>query len=103
MSMEKIATILSISAAALTVLAILVAAVVCTVRLIKKAKSKNSPGGEKITVEEAIDIVMAILPFGVKILHAISKNKESADPTPQKEEESAEPEKIEPEEFKRSY
>lgn len=103
MSMEKIATILSISAAALTVLAILVAAVVCTVRLIKKAKSKNSPGGEKITVGEAIDIVMALLPFGVKILNAISKDKESADPMPQKEEESAAPEKIEPENSKRSY
>ena len=86
MSIEKIAQIASLSAAILTVLAIIVAAVICTVRLVKKAKDKSSPGGKKITVEELQEIILTLLPFGAKILEVISKEKKQEEPGEEKKE-----------------
>lgn len=70
--MEKIATIFSLVAAAATVAAILIAAIVCLAKLIKKAKEKDSDGGITITPEEWKKILISLLPFGVKILEAVS-------------------------------
>ena len=98
--MEKIVQISSLCAAILTVAAILFAVVVCLVRLIKKAKEQESPGGKKITSEEWVEIIVALLPFGVKILNLISKaskeeerkeeEKSVRTPAPEPEPETAE-------------
>lgn len=67
MSIEIISKWLSLTAAGLTVLAILVAAIIVLAKGIKAAKQKKSAGGEKITAEEWKEIALKLLPFGVKI------------------------------------
>lgn len=67
MSIEIISKWLSLAAAGLTVLAILVAAIIVLAKGIKAAKQKKSAGGEKITAEEWKEIALKLLPFGVKI------------------------------------
>ena len=46
-------------------------------RKFKKAKADNSPGGKKVTVDEVLEIVLAILDvFDLKVTHS-SKGKQT--------------------------
>lgn len=87
MSIEKITQISTLAAAILTACAIIIAGIICLVRLIQKAKRADSLGGTKITPEEWKEIIFALLPFGVKILEAVSNvEKKEAEEKIQKEE-----------------
>lgn len=79
MSIEKITQISTLAAAILTACAIIIAGAICLARLIQKAKRADSLGGTKITPEEWKEIIFALLPFGVKILEAVS-NVEKKEP-----------------------
>lgn len=77
MSVEQIAQIISISASALTVIAILIAGLAVFIRLIIKAKKADSDGGKKITSEEWQEIFINLVPFGVKVLKALEERTET--------------------------
>ena len=109
MSIEKVATITSIVAGALTCIAIIIVAAVCFARLVIKARRADSDGGKTITPEEWKKIITALLPFGAKLLSMIQsekKQEEEKTPAPQekvevsKEAESVKPETQPPEEEK---
>lgn len=77
MSIEQISQIVSICAAALTIVAILIAGLAVFIRLIIKARKPDSDGGKKITPDEWQEIFIALVPFGVKVLKALEERTET--------------------------
>ena len=80
MSIQSVSQIITLVAGIATILAILIAGIICLVRLVEKARKADSDGGVKITAKEWKEIIFALLPFGVKILEAVSnmeKQKEN--------------------------
>lgn len=90
MSMEQITQIATLASAIATVCAIVIVAIITLARLIHKAKQADSDGGVKITAKEKHDILMALLPFGVKILELVSKTEEKKESEETKSEEKVE-------------
>ena len=76
MSIEQISQIVSICAATLTIIAILIAGLAVFIRLIIKARKPDSDGGKKITPDEWQEIFIALVPFGVKVLKAIEAEED---------------------------
>lgn len=78
--LAKIFSITSFVAAALTILAIVVAVVVILINGLKKAKSKDSPGGTEITEEEAKELLLKLFPLAIKIICGLTtERKETTD------------------------
>ena len=90
MSMEHVTQIATLVAAIATILAILTAGIICLVRLVEKARRADSDGGKQITPQEWKEIIFALLPFGVKILEAVSKFDNKLENKPEKVEDKPE-------------
>lgn len=69
--LSKIFAITGFVAAALTIIAIITAVIVILVSGLKKARQKDSPGGEIITEEEIRELLLKLFPLAVKIIAGV--------------------------------